>query len=197
MTGLRRYSPAASNEFSSFLCPVRGCQSPYLWYLIDVLVLIVRCSCVPDEPPIAPSTALKAYTSATVDIESNMAGLPGSSDLAGDGRGHDGHNTIRRIAVFCGASSGNSPEYIECAKKMGQEMVKRGIGLVYGGEHPHVMMKSNQSCPVLQGYMPEMSESIETQVSLYVFRRQCWPHGRDCIHCVCWPRRGECHWCHP
>ena len=143
MTGLRRFSPAASNEFSSFLCPVRGCQSPYLWYLIDVLVLIVRCSCVPDEPPIAPSTALKAYTSATVDIESNMAGLPGSSDLAGDGSGHDGHNTLRRIAVFCGASSGTSPESIECAKNMGQEMVKRGIGLVYGGEHPHVMMKSS------------------------------------------------------
>ena len=70
-----------------------------------------------------------------------MTGLPGSSDLAEDGRGHDGHNTIRRIAVFCGASSGNNPEYIECAKKMGQEMVKRGIGLVYGGERPHAMVK--------------------------------------------------------
>ena len=57
-----------------------------------------------------------------------MTGLSGSSDVAEDGRGHDGHNTIRRIAVFCGASSGNNPEYIECAKKMGQEMVKRGIG---------------------------------------------------------------------
>jgi predicted Rossmann-fold nucleotide-binding protein len=42
-------------------------------------------------------------------------------------------NTLRRIAVFCGASSGNGPEYLECARLLGEEMVKRGIGLVYGG----------------------------------------------------------------
>ncbi len=42
-------------------------------------------------------------------------------------------NTLRKIAVFCGASSGNSPEYVECARQLGQEMVRRGIGLVYGG----------------------------------------------------------------
>ena len=76
-----------------------------------------------------------------------MAGVPGSSDLAEDSRGHDGHNTIRRIAVFCGASSGNNPEYTECAKKMGQEMVKRGIGLVYGGGYIYFIMKLNHSCP--------------------------------------------------
>ncbi len=43
-------------------------------------------------------------------------------------------NTIRKIAVFCGASSGNSPEYLQCARELGHEMVRRGIGLVYGGE---------------------------------------------------------------
>lgn len=62
-----------------------------------------------------------------------MADRNQSSDLAAAGLLRDGHNTIRRIAVFCGASSGNRPEYIECARKLGQEMVKRGIGLVYGG----------------------------------------------------------------
>ena len=56
-----------------------------------------------------------------------------SSDLAEAGLQREGHNTIRRIAVFCGASSGSTPEYVECARKLGQEMVKRGIGLVYGG----------------------------------------------------------------
>ena len=93
-----------------------------------------------------------------------MAGLPGPSDYAEDGRGHDGHNTIRRIAVFCGASSGNSPEYTECAKKMGQEMVKRGIGLVYGGEHPHIAMKLNQSCPVVQCNLLRVSNNMENNV---------------------------------
>ena len=36
--------------------------------------------------------------------------------------------------MFCGASCGNTPEYMECAAQLGQEMVRRGIGLVYGGE---------------------------------------------------------------
>lgn len=40
---------------------------------------------------------------------------------------------FRKIAVFCGASSGSSPVYIEAAKALGEEMVRRGIGLVYGG----------------------------------------------------------------
>ncbi|EIE19309.1 hypothetical protein COCSUDRAFT_25815 [Coccomyxa subellipsoidea C-169] len=48
-------------------------------------------------------------------------------------------NTIRKIAVFCGASSGNSPEYLQCARELGHEMVRRGIGLVYGGGNVGLM----------------------------------------------------------
>ena len=62
-----------------------------------------------------------------------MADRVHASDVAAAGLHQEGHNTIRRIAVFCGASSGNRPEYAECARKLGREMVKRGIGLVYGG----------------------------------------------------------------
>lgn len=40
--------------------------------------------------------------------------------------------TFRRIAVFCGASSGSSPMYVEAAAALGAEMAARGIGLVYG-----------------------------------------------------------------
>ncbi|KAK9830081.1 hypothetical protein WJX72_009660 [[Myrmecia] bisecta] len=40
---------------------------------------------------------------------------------------------FRYVAVFCGASSGSSPEYLECARALGRELVKRQIGLVYGG----------------------------------------------------------------
>eukprot|EP00200_Dunaliella_tertiolecta_P000341 CAMPEP_0202359480 /NCGR_PEP_ID=MMETSP1126-20121109/12763_1 /ASSEMBLY_ACC=CAM_ASM_000457 /TAXON_ID=3047 /ORGANISM="Dunaliella tertiolecta, Strain CCMP1320" /LENGTH=218 /DNA_ID=CAMNT_0048952915 /DNA_START=196 /DNA_END=852 /DNA_ORIENTATION=+ len=40
---------------------------------------------------------------------------------------------IRRIAVFCGSSSGVSPLYGECARKMGSLLASRGTGLVYGG----------------------------------------------------------------
>jgi uncharacterized protein (TIGR00730 family) len=46
---------------------------------------------------------------------------------------------FKKIAVFCGASSGSDPVYIECAKKLGEEMVRRKIGLVYGGGNVGLM----------------------------------------------------------
>lgn len=41
--------------------------------------------------------------------------------------------TLRRLAVFCGSSSGTRPEYVESARRAGQVLAQRGIGLVYGG----------------------------------------------------------------
>ena len=40
---------------------------------------------------------------------------------------------FKRIAVYCGSSLGERPEYVEAARALGAEMVKRNIGLVYGG----------------------------------------------------------------
>jgi uncharacterized protein (TIGR00730 family) len=40
---------------------------------------------------------------------------------------------VGRIGVFCGASFGNRPEYDRAARALGQEMVARGLGLVFGG----------------------------------------------------------------
>lgn len=42
------------------------------------------------------------------------------------------HN-LKRVAVFCGANAGTRPEYLQSADEIGQELVKRKIGLVYGG----------------------------------------------------------------
>jgi predicted Rossmann-fold nucleotide-binding protein len=39
---------------------------------------------------------------------------------------------FKKIAVFCGASSGSNPVYIQAAQQLGEEMAARGIGLVYG-----------------------------------------------------------------
>ncbi|KAL4860244.1 hypothetical protein ACK3TF_000429 [Chlorella vulgaris] len=47
--------------------------------------------------------------------------------------------TFRRIAVFCGASSGSSPMYVDAAAALGAEMAARGIGLVYGGGNVGLM----------------------------------------------------------
>lgn len=40
---------------------------------------------------------------------------------------------MKCIAVFCGSSTGNRPIYLETARKLGQLLAERGIGLVYGG----------------------------------------------------------------
>ncbi|KAF9304897.1 hypothetical protein BGZ74_000263 [Mortierella antarctica] len=42
-------------------------------------------------------------------------------------------NPTKFITVFCGASPGRDPEYVEMAKELGREMLKRNYGLVYGG----------------------------------------------------------------
>ena len=39
----------------------------------------------------------------------------------------------RRLCVFCGASPGRDPGYVELAAQVGTGLAERGIGLVYGG----------------------------------------------------------------
>jgi hypothetical protein len=41
--------------------------------------------------------------------------------------------TLRNICVYCGASPGGRPVYIEQARALASAVVDRGIGLVYGG----------------------------------------------------------------
>jgi uncharacterized protein (TIGR00730 family) len=40
---------------------------------------------------------------------------------------------VRRVCVFCGASSGRLPDYAEAARSFGDALARRGLGLVYGG----------------------------------------------------------------
>ena len=40
---------------------------------------------------------------------------------------------MRRICVFCGASSGRGPGYVAAATAVGAGLAERGLGLVYGG----------------------------------------------------------------
>ncbi len=43
---------------------------------------------------------------------------------------------FKSVAVYCGSSKGSRPEYMAAARDLGNELVKRGIKLVYGGEIP-------------------------------------------------------------
>jgi len=46
---------------------------------------------------------------------------------------------MRRLAVYCGSSMGADPAFAALAKALGEEMARRGIGLVYGGGHRGLM----------------------------------------------------------
>jgi len=55
--------------------------------------------------------------------------------LTGDEAECDSQNMtqINSICVFCGSSSGRSPEFVAAAERLGTDMAKNGIRLVYGG----------------------------------------------------------------
>jgi uncharacterized protein (TIGR00730 family) len=46
---------------------------------------------------------------------------------------------MRRLCVYCGSSSGSQPDYTHAARNLGRALVKRDIGLVYGGANVGVM----------------------------------------------------------
>jgi hypothetical protein len=46
---------------------------------------------------------------------------------------------VRSVCVFCGSRPGNRPEYVESATRLGAELARRGLTLVYGGASVGVM----------------------------------------------------------
>jgi uncharacterized protein (TIGR00730 family) len=40
---------------------------------------------------------------------------------------------LKRICVFCGGNVGRDPRYREAAEELGRQLVRRGLGLVFGG----------------------------------------------------------------
>jgi uncharacterized protein (TIGR00730 family) len=46
---------------------------------------------------------------------------------------------LKKLTVFCGSSNGATDKYIEGAKKLGKELAKRNITLVYGGASVGIM----------------------------------------------------------
>jgi uncharacterized protein (TIGR00730 family) len=46
---------------------------------------------------------------------------------------------MKKICVYCGSSPGARPGYLEAARALAQALVKRNIGLVYGGASVGIM----------------------------------------------------------
>ena len=46
---------------------------------------------------------------------------------------------MKRVCVFCGSNPGSRPEYARAARAVGRLLVKRGLGLVFGGGNVGLM----------------------------------------------------------
>jgi uncharacterized protein (TIGR00730 family) len=46
---------------------------------------------------------------------------------------------MKRICVYCGSSPGSHPAYLKGARDLGNALVNRGLGLVYGGARIGIM----------------------------------------------------------
>jgi uncharacterized protein (TIGR00730 family) len=52
---------------------------------------------------------------------------------------------LKRIAVFCGSRDGTRPVYAEAAHAMGRALLRRNVGLVYGGGGVGLMGRISQT----------------------------------------------------
>lgn len=50
-----------------------------------------------------------------------------------------GDKRMLRVAVFCGSKVGNRPEYAAEARRFGELLARRGLGVVFGGGHIGLM----------------------------------------------------------
>lgn len=68
---------------------------------------------------------------------------------------------LRKISVFCGASTGTNPVFMAAAKRLGQHLIQQNIGLVYGGkavtEHHFKLANFLVHTPAAQGESTEVS----------------------------------------
>ncbi len=46
---------------------------------------------------------------------------------------------MKTVCVYCGSSAGRRPEYSAAARRLGEELVSRGLDLVYGGSSVGIM----------------------------------------------------------
>lgn len=56
-----------------------------------------------------------------------------------------------KICVFCGSLAGTNASYIDTATELGEQMAKRGVGLVYGGGNTGLMGAVAKGCALNGG----------------------------------------------
>ena len=85
---------------------------------------------------------------------------------------------MTHFAVFCGASTGHDPVYLEAARSVGRTLAERGLGVVYGGGHVGLMgavadaaMEAGGNVVgVIPGFMTEKERAHERVTELIVVK---------------------------
>ncbi|OEL17506.1 putative cytokinin riboside 5'-monophosphate phosphoribohydrolase LOGL8 [Dichanthelium oligosanthes] len=88
---------------------------------------------------VAPAPSSTAGAAAAQETAAEAATDAPAQSSSGGGGGEDGdgglerRSRFRRICVFCGSAKGKKPSYQDAAIDLGNQLVERGIDLVYGG----------------------------------------------------------------
>jgi hypothetical protein len=85
---------------------------------------------LPSHRPLAPLGPAKAPRS----VQARASAPPAVWTPSGPMAEAPAPREMKKICVFCGASSGSQPAYMAAAKALGECLVEQKIGLVYGGE---------------------------------------------------------------
>ena len=65
---------------------------------------------------------------------------------------------MERLCVFCGSSAGSQTVYADAARRLGEALAERGLGLVFGGGHIGLRHSETNSYPNFS-FRPSMSRN--------------------------------------
>jgi uncharacterized protein (TIGR00730 family) len=84
---------------------------------------------------------------------------------------------MRRICVFCGSNPGSRPEYRIVAEEMAAELVRRNIGLVYGGGNVGLM-------GIIADAVLSAGGEVQGVIPEYLMAREVGHRGLTRLHVV-------------
>lgn len=84
---------------------------------------------------------------------------------------------MKRICVFCGSSQGSRPEYRAAAEDMAAELVRRNIGLVYGGGNVGLM-------GIIADAVLKAGGEVEGVIPEHLMAREVGHNGLTKLHVV-------------
>ncbi|CAL5096566.1 unnamed protein product [Urochloa decumbens] len=88
---------------------------------------------VPAAVGVAPAPSSTTVAAAAAQEAAAAAVTTDAPAWSSSGGGAERRSRFRRICVYCGSAKGKKPSYQDAAIDLGNQLVERGIDLVYGG----------------------------------------------------------------